>query len=125
MGMEDLNDIFKEPEEGDSVIIGNWRWNVRDGRASCVYIGEDKPKDHKNYFENMSREDLIEAIECGANNITLLQDERDVAQDRCKELENGLKEVREYVRFINPAHYSSENEIKILEIIDKVLEGKK
>lgn len=41
---------------------------------------------------------------------------------KVERLENGLKEVREYVRFINPAHYSSENEIKILKMIDKALE---
>ncbi len=45
----------------------------------------------KNYFENYTREDLIDALECGANNIRLLQEERDTAQEKWDKLKTFVQ----------------------------------
>lgn len=45
----------------------------------------------KNYFENYTREELMDALECGANNIRLLQQERDAAQEKWDKLKRYVQ----------------------------------
>jgi hypothetical protein len=45
----------------------------------------------KSYFENYTREELIDALECGANNIRLLQEERDTAREKWDKLKSFVQ----------------------------------
>ena len=70
--MEDLNDIFKEPEDEHSVIIGNWRWTPHGYSMGCVPVDTQKETHECTTEKKWTYEETLKAID---EAIELLKDE--------------------------------------------------